>query len=152
MQPSDTSQPNLVEAEILLIEDDDFEAKAVRRGFAQARIGNRITRAEDGIEALKLLRGELPEKTIGRPVILLVDINMPRMNGIEFLSEVRKDPTLRRLLAFILTTSEDERDIASAYDLNVAGYIVKSSAGADFKNLITLISDYWTTVHIPRIG
>lgn len=146
-----TMDAKLTDAEILLIEDDDFEAKAIRRAFRFTKITNRITRAGDGIEALEILRGQHPEKSVGDPVILLVDLNMPRMNGIEFLSEIRKDPKLRKLVAFVLTTSSDDQDINSAYDLNVAGYILKTSAGDDFKNLTTLVDGFWTTVRMPRM-
>lgn len=146
-----TMDDKLIDAEILLVEDDDFEAKAIKRAFRHTKITNRITRAGDGVEALEILRRQHPDKFVGDPVILLVDLNMPRMNGIEFLTEIRKDPKLKRLIAFVLTTSSDDQDINNAYDLNAAGYILKASAGDDFKKLTTLVDGFWTTVRMPRM-
>ncbi|WP_253949015.1 response regulator [Mangrovicoccus sp. HB161399] len=140
----------MADAEILLVEDDDFEAKTVIRAFSEARIANRITRVEDGVEALETLLGDWAANLGEHKLILLIDLNMPRMNGIELLREIRSDPKLRRLVCFVLTTSSSEQDIADAYDLNVAGYVVKSQAGEDFRQLVQLIDDYWTTVRMPE--
>lgn len=134
---------------ILLVEDDDGDAKAVRRAFDKAKIANPIQRAQDGIEALELLRGDSGAKKVKNPVLLLVDLNMPRMNGIELVRTLRNDPELRRTIVFLLTTSKSEEDIAAAYDLNVAGYIVKQNAGVDFLNLVGMIDSYWKIVELP---
>lgn len=134
---------------ILLVEDDDGDAKAVRRAFAKAKIGNPIVRVEDGIEALAVLRGEGSVERVKPPALLLVDINMPRMNGIELVRALREDAELRRTVVFLLTTSKREEDIAAAYDLNVAGYIVKQNAGNDFLKLVGMIDNYWKVVEMP---
>ncbi len=145
-----TKRPRSILApEILLVEDDDFEAKTVRRAFGEARIANTITRVEDGLEALETLRSDWFRSRGERKLILLIDLNMPRMTGIELLREIRADPALRRLVCFVLTTSASESDIAEAYDLNVAGYVVKSRAGADFRDLVQLFESYWRTVRMP---
>lgn len=134
---------------IILVEDDDVDARAVERAFKKARIANKIVRAGDGIEALELLRGENGRTVPARPQVLLVDLNMPRMNGIQFVSELRKDPKLNQSIVFILTTSNLDEDKASAYDLNVAGYILKARAGHDFLELIDILGGFWRVVEFP---
>lgn len=135
---------------IFLIEDDDGDAKAVIRAFDKAKVANPIIRAHDGQEALEALRGENGHKTPPKPYILLLDLNMPRMDGIQFLQEIRQDPELKKSIVFILTTSKSDRDKAEAYDLNVAGYIVKETAGQDFLKLIHMIDNYWRLVELPN--
>ncbi len=134
---------------ILLIDDDEIDAKAITRAFKKARIGNPIYRAEDGIEALAMLRGEGGCNAIQDPFICLVDLNMPRMDGIEFVKELRRDEALKSSIVFILTTSKRDEDKVAAYDLNVAGYIVKEKAGIDFMHLIGMIDHYWRIVELP---
>lgn len=134
---------------ILVVEDDDGDAKALRRAFQKARIGNRIERAIDGIEALEMLKGHNGKSKVPSPRILLVDLNMPRMNGIEFVQALRKDEELRQSVVFILTTSKREEDRVAAYDLNVAGYITKVRAAEDFVNLVTLLDYYKRIVILP---
>ena len=135
---------------ILLVEDDDGDAKAVRRAFSKAKIANPIFRAVDGVEALEMLRGENGKEKLIRPHILLVDLNMPRMNGFQLVSALRADPELKRSIVFFLTTSKSEEDKSAAYDLNVAGYIVKQNAGVDFLNLVGMIDSYWRIVEMPE--
>ncbi len=134
---------------ILLVEDDDGDAKAVQRAFTKAKIANPILRAVDGMEALEMLRGENGKSKPPSPMMLLVDLNMPRMNGIQFIKALREDKELRHSIAFILTTSKSEEDKMAAYDLNVAGYIVKSTAGQDFLNLVSLVDCFWRIVEMP---
>lgn len=135
---------------IVLVEDDDGDAKALRRAFKKAKIANPITRFKDGVEALAFLRGNL-ETTPPKTFVVLCDINMPRMNGLELLGKIREDPQLRKTLIFMLTTSDDERDIEMAYLNNVAGYIVKARAGHMFLDLMTTLDNYWRAVEIPEI-
>lgn len=135
---------------IVLVEDDDGDAKAVKRAFHKAKISNTIIRAEDGIDALEMLRGENGKEKVPGPFILLVDLNMPRMNGIELVKEIRKDAKLKKSIIFILTTSKREEDMSAAYELNVTGYIVKETAGRDFLNLVDMIDSYWRIVELPQ--
>jgi CheY-like chemotaxis protein len=137
---------------ILLVEDDDGDAKAVQRAFLKAKIVNPILRAVDGIEALETLRGTNGRAKPASPYILLVDLNMPRMNGIELVQALRADQTLHHSIVFMLTTSKREEDKLAAYDLNVAGNIVKATAGEDFLNLINLMDCYWRIVELPQQG
>jgi CheY-like chemotaxis protein len=131
---------------ILLVDDDDIDVMNVRRAFEKANIHNPLFHAGDGLEALDMLRsGGLPPK---RRLVLL-DLNMPRMNGIEFLHELRTDPALQNTAVVVLTTSEAERDQVDAYDLNVAGYLVKPLRFAAFVELMAALNRYCTLMEIP---
>ncbi len=134
---------------ILLVDDDEGDARAVKRAFAKARIVNPFCRAIDGIEALELLRGENGREKVKFPLIMLVDLNMPRMNGIELITALRADPVLHKTVIFVLTTSYRDEDMNAAYGLNVAGYIVKEKAGEDFLRLFNLVDSYWRIVELP---
>lgn len=140
----------LSEAVIVLVEDDDGDAKAVRRAFKSARIANRILRMTDGEHALRFLRNQT-DVPPPRRFVLLVDINMPRMNGHEFVAALRCDPLLKRSVVFMLTTSRDPKDIHMAYDNNVAGYIVKEDAGSQFLELLNLVDGYWRLIELPKL-
>jgi CheY-like chemotaxis protein len=135
---------------ILLVEDDDGDAKAVKRAFSKAEITNTITRAEDGVEALDILRGKNGHNTLSAPYILLLDLNMPRMDGFELLATLRADDRLKKTIVFILTTSKRDEDKNLAYNKNVAGYIVKETAGRDFLKLVDMIGNYWCLVELPE--
>lgn len=134
---------------ILLVEDDDGDAKAVERAFRKEQLPNPIVRAVDGVEALEVLRHQHPQLTIGDSRILIVDLNMPRMNGLELIGELRKDPQLHREIVFVLTTSSRDEDIFAAYDYNVAGYITKQRAGKDFIDLMNIMESYWRVNEFP---
>ncbi|MBB97557.1 MAG: two-component system response regulator [Rhodobacteraceae bacterium] len=135
---------------VILVEDDDGDAKAVRRAFSKAKIANPIHRFVDGVEAFAFLRGETgtPPETY----VILLDINMPRMNGIEFLEQLRVDPQLSPAVVFVLTTSNDDRDRTAAYAKHVAGYILKTRAGADFLELIQTLDHFWKIVEMPNMS
>jgi CheY-like chemotaxis protein len=131
---------------ILLVEDDQVDVMNVRRAFERNRIVNPLFVAGDGLEALDMLRnGAVP---LSRRIVLL-DLNMPRMSGIEFLRELRKDPALMHTPVVILTTSNDDRDKIEAYNLNVAGYLVKPVTFVNFVELMAALNKYWTLVELP---
>ena len=131
---------------ILLVEDDDVDVMNVRRAFDKNRIANPLYVAADGVEALRMLRAnEVPKE---RRIILL-DLNMPRMNGIEFLRELRGDPGLMLTPVVVLTTSGDERDKINAYNLNVAGYLLKPVTFINFVEVMAALNKYWTLVELP---
>ncbi|MFK8067008.1 MAG: response regulator [Gammaproteobacteria bacterium] len=134
---------------ILLVEDDDIDAEIVSRSFVKMKIANPISRARDGIEALEMLHGENGHDQIPSPNLLLVDLNMPRMDGIELITELRNDPAFNKTVVFVLTTSKSEEDKIAAYDLNVAGYLFKSSVGGDFMEVINMLDHYWRVVEFP---
>lgn len=131
---------------ILLVEDDDVDVMTVKRAFRQNHITNPLFVASDGVEALEKLRsGEVPK---GRRLVLL-DLNMPRMNGIEFLQELRKDPEIAATPVVVLTTSNDDQDKVQAYNLNVAGYLLKPVTFANFCELMVALNKYWSLVELP---
>jgi len=134
---------------ILLVEDDDGDAKAVVRTFEKARIANPIVRALDGIEAMAILKGTDKQTKLEAPYLLLVDLNMPRMDGIQLVAAIREDPVLHDTIIFMLTTSNRAEDKQAAYSLNVTGYILKEKAGEDFLKLFSLVDTYWRIVEMP---
>ncbi len=134
---------------ILLVEDDEVDAMNVKRAFKKVKITNPLFVAENGLEALAMLRGEGTQQIIPKPKIILLDINMPRMNGIEFLQKLRADPELKSISVVMLTTSNEERDKIAAYDLNVAGYILKPVEPEKFLEAISALNMYWALIEMP---
>lgn len=134
------------EPTLLLVEDDDLDAELITRGFRRQKIGNHMVRARDGVEALEMLRDP---SAVPEPRMILLDINMPRMDGHEFLAELRKDEQLQTSVVFVLTTSDSDSDRYRSYQMNVAGYVVKNNAGEDFINLINMLDHYWKVVELP---
>ena len=131
---------------ILLVEDDEVDVMNVKRAFDKNHITNPLFVAGNGLEGLEKLRsGEVPQ---GRRIVLL-DLNMPKMNGIEFLRELRSDPALAPTPVVVLTTSNNDRDKIDAFNLNVAGYLVKPVTFAEFSELMVTLNKYWTLVEMP---
>lgn len=137
------------EITVLLVEDDSIDVMNVQRAFSKNEMSFPLHIAHNGIEALNLLHGTNGKPQIPLPTVVLLDINMPKMNGIEFLTEIRKDPNLKNLIVFILTTSNDERDKLEAYNLHVAGYILKPLSFEKFVNAISILNNYWKICEIP---
>jgi CheY-like chemotaxis protein len=135
---------------ILLVEDDDIDAMTVKRGLAAARISNPLVRAHDGVEALDILLGTNGKTKLQPPYLLLVDIRMPRLDGLGLVRAIRSNPILQRTVIFILTTSDSDRDQAAAYDAHVAGYIVKASSQDQFLRLAQMIEYYLLIVSPPQ--
>lgn len=133
---------------ILLVDDDRVDVLAIKNALEENKIANPVFVASDGLMALEMLRGK-GKQSISQPYLILLDLNMPRMNGIEFLNELRKDAQLRSSIVFVLTTSKDDRDKAAAYERNIAGYVVKSEVGENFIDLINLLQDYKLVVQFP---
>jgi CheY-like chemotaxis protein len=136
--------------DILLVEDDSVDVMNVQRAFRKNNINNPLHIARNGIEALDMLRGtEGREKLNPVPKIILLDINMPKMSGIEFLKELRSDEQLRSISVFIMTTSNDDHDKFEAYKMNVAGYIVKPVSFEKFVQAVSVLSNYWKLCEQP---
>ena len=130
---------------LLIVDDDDIDATALRRALHKLKLLNPLYRAKDGLEALEILRnGEIPG-----PYIILLDINMPRMNGIEFLEVLRADPELTHAIVFVLTTSKSDEDIIAAYREHVAGYLLKQRMDSDFLQVVGLLDHYWKVIEVP---
>lgn len=137
---------------ILLVEDDSVDVMNVQRAFAKNNITNPLHIAFNGVEALSLLRGTNGKpKLTTNPRIILLDINMPKMNGLEFLRELRNDPELKSISVFIMTTSNDDQDKIEAYNLNVAGYILKPLSFEKFVNAVAVLNSYWKICEQPAI-
>ena len=130
---------------IFLVEDDDVDAKGIKRSLDRLRIANPLVRAKDGIEALEMLESQ----QVSSPFLILLDLNMPRMGGLELLERLRKDDNWSDTVIFVLTTSKDEDDVASAYSQHIAGYIVKERLEQGFDDLVKLLDHYWRIVELP---
>jgi CheY-like chemotaxis protein len=134
---------------ILLVEDDDCDAELILRGFRSREGQQIITVARDGIEALDILRGQAGHTKPVQPYLILTDINMPQMNGFEFLRELRQDPQLRQSVVFVLTGSALEEDKRAAYGQQIAGYLLKARVATDFSLLVSLVQCYHEHVAFP---
>ena len=139
------SNPNQIG--IFLIEDDDIDAMSIKREFKRRKIANPITRAKDGVEAFEFLASE----KINCPFIILLDLQMPRMNGLEFLTKLRADSDYKNSVVFILTTSLDKQDIFNSYELNIAGYFIKDEVGEGLIGIVDILNGYMNLVHLPKM-
>ncbi|CAG5007624.1 Response regulator rcp1 [Dyadobacter sp. CECT 9275] len=139
---------NLVPMTILLVEDDEVDIMNVKRAFKKNNISNPLQIAHNGLEALEVLRA--PATDIPKPKIVLLDLNMPRMGGIEFLREIRQDPELSTLSVFVMTTSNEDGDKIDAFNLNVAGYILKPLSMDRFIAAVSTLNSYWTLCEYPE--
>jgi CheY-like chemotaxis protein len=134
---------------LLIVDDDDVTAESVARSLKRVGAKYRIVEAKDGREALDILRGKL-DRRIAKPFVILLDLNMPRMNGFEFLEALRGDEQLRESVVFVLTTSEAYTDRVNAYEGYIAGYMVKASVGPQFTKLARLLTEYSQAVTLPE--
>lgn len=130
---------------ILLVEDDRVDAMTVQRALRELHVLNPLVHVENGEEGLAYLRD--PGKD--RPCLILLDLNMPVMSGIEFLQAVKTDPALRRYPVVVLTTSEEQQDKVQSFDLGVAGYMRKPVDYRQFVELVRSIDTYWTISELP---
>jgi CheY-like chemotaxis protein len=144
---SHMSVSNAVPLTILLVEDDEVDIMNVKRAFKKNNISNPLLVAHNGIEALEVLRST--DSDAPKPKIILLDLNMPRMGGIEFLKEMRQDPALSKLSVFVMTTSNEDGDKIDAYNLNVAGYILKPLSMDRFIAAVSTLKSYWTLCEYP---
>jgi CheY-like chemotaxis protein len=129
---------------ILLVEDDHVDVMNMQRALKNNNINHTLHIAFNGVEALHMLKGTGGKpKIVPAPSIILTDINMPKMNGIEFIKELRNDDEFRSTGVFVLTTSNDSNDKREAYNLNVAGYILKPLSFEKFVHTINILSSYW---------
>jgi CheY-like chemotaxis protein len=131
---------------IMLVEDDTVDAMTVKRALKDLKVLNPLVRAGNGEEALAYLRDE----NNVRPCVILLDLNMPKMNGIEFLKIAKADEKLKKIPAIVLTTSKDDQDWVQSFQLNVAGYIVKPIDYQKFVEAIRIINLYWTLSELPN--
>jgi CheY-like chemotaxis protein len=135
--------------QFMIVDDDEVSVMAIKRSMKQLKLVNPISIASDGVDALQQLRDSVDSENRLPPFILTLDLSMPRMGGLEFLEEVRKDALFKKLIVFVLTTSDSPTDIASAYEKNIAGYIVKENPTETFRQALELLHDYAQLVVLP---
>jgi len=129
---------------ILLLEDDSIDVMTVKRAIQEINITNELIIAENGEEGLKLLE-------TGRiPCIIFLDINMPRMNGLEFLKAIRNDNRFRLIPVIIMTTSKEDEDKIASFSLGVSGYMIKPMDYVKFVEIMKAINSYWTLSEMPH--
>lgn len=141
--------PCHAEVTFLIVDDDDVSVMSIERAISRLRLTNPIEVARDGREALERLRSN-GDGAIRRPYIVLLDLNMPRMGGLEFLSAVRRDSELQGSVVFVLTTSDAPEDIAAAYREKVAGYVVKEDAFGSIRRAMEMLGAYVQIVRLPE--
>lgn len=136
---------------VLLVEDDEVDVMNVQRAFKRKQIDNPLFVASNGLDALSMLRGSdaQPPSVPDHRRLVLLDINMPKMNGLEFLQELRQNDSLSSTPVVVLTTSDADQDRLEAYRLNVAGYILKPVAFATFAEVMASLNQYWALCEIP---
>lgn len=132
--------------DILLVEDDPGDVELTREGLAEGKMPAQLHTVDDGIKALRFLRREQPYGDAVRPDIILLDLNLPRMDGRETLKEIKADARLRSIPVVVLTTSEAEIDILTCYDLGASCYIAKPVGFDEFMKVIRSLEEFWFTV------
>ena len=132
---------------ILLVEDDTVDVMTVKRAFKEIKVTNPLTVAANGEEALAYLR----DKKNKKPGIILLDLNLPKMNGIEFLEVAKKDEALKSIPVVVLTTSREEQDKINSFGLSVAGYMIKPVDYKQFVEVLRIINLYWTISELPVV-
>jgi CheY-like chemotaxis protein len=144
---------NLKPIEILLVEDSPADVRLTQEALRDGKVLNRMNTVSDGIEAMAYLKREGPYRDVRRPDLILLDLNMPRMDGREVLEKIKTDPDLKRIPVVILTTSRAEEDILRSYNLHANCYISKPVDLEQFITVIKSIEDFWLTiVQLPSGG
>ena len=136
-------------AKFLIVDDDKVSVMAMQRAMRKLKIVNETAVCHDGQQALEFLAEEVKRHGRLPPYIITLDLNMPRMGGLEFLEVVRADPALARMVVFVFTTSDMPTDVQSAYSKNVAGYIVKENPSETFANALDMLNTYARIVELP---
>lgn len=142
-------EKKLTPVQFMFVDDDEICVMGLQRTMKKLNLINPVTVAKDGIEALELLRSKVDQDNVLPPLIITLDLSMPRMGGLEFLDEIRKNPMFNKLVVFVLTTSNTPADIASAYDKNIAGYIVKDNPTETFRAVCSLLHNYSRLIVLP---
>lgn len=139
-----TAHANMIN--ILLVEDNEADVVLTQEAFKEAKTRNALSVARDGVEAMEFLRRQGRYRTSPRPDLILLDLNMPRMSGREVLDEVKRDPSLRSIPVVVLTTSQADDDIATAYDAHANCFITKPVDFSQFMQVIQAIESFWLTI------
>jgi chemotaxis family two-component system response regulator Rcp1 len=131
---------------ILLVEDNPGDVRLTQEAFKEGKVSNLLVLASDGVEAMSFLRRQSVHGDAPTPDLILLDLNLPRMDGRQVLAEIKVDPLLRRIPVVVLTTSRAEEDISQSYDLRANCYITKPVDFDKFLNVVKSIDDFWLTV------
>lgn len=136
----------------LVVEDNDLDLEKIIRGFRRLGIASEIVHARDGIEALEILRGTDVTPALGTPCVVLLDLNMPRMNGLEVLENIRNDERISHTPVVVVSTSNRAADVEAAYKHNVSGYLVKPMQTEKMYEALGTLKTYWESCELPRGG
>lgn len=128
---------------VLLVEDNDLDVRRVERGFQKLNDGRAVVRARDGVEAIQILHGETDTNPPKPPFVVMLDLNLPRMGGLEFLARLREDNALRTTPVFVLTTSNYHVDINKAHEKMISGYLLKPDSAEEMVSVLKTLSNLW---------
>ena len=142
--PKSNTKMNPVD--ILLVDDDEGDVLLTQKALKNGKLFNTLNVAKDGVEALEYLRQEGRFKDALRPDLILLDLNMPRMNGKETLAEIKKDPNLKSIPVIVLTTSDADMDVIQSYDSHASAYVTKPVDLGQFTNVVQSLKDFWLCV------
>ena len=137
---------------LLIVEDNETDVLCLKKAFEKSGIGKPIITASNGEEALAYLKGDLPDQDLRVPNLILLDLNMPIMNGFEFLEVVKSDARLKAIPVVVLTSSTSSMDMNDSYNNSVAGYIEKPMDPADYLNIVSVLDQYWSLSYLPNIN
>jgi CheY-like chemotaxis protein len=132
--------------EVLLVEDNPGDVRLTKEALKEGKVRNNLHVAQDGVEALRFLRREGEHANAARPDLILLDLNLPKMDGREVLQTIKADPALKFIPVVILTSSQAEQDILRAYDLNANCYVSKPVDLDQFITVVKSIEDFWFTI------
>ena len=142
--------PNCTPIELLVIDDDQADVYLAKRALKQCKTRVEVQVARNGEEGLALLRQEVGHEDAKRPDLIILDLNMPRMNGHEFLAAMKADQDLKSIPTIVMSMSENEDDIRKSYELQASAYIAKPVELSEFADIIRLVDDHWfQTVRLP---
>ena len=133
---------------ILLVEDDSVDAMTVKRAMRDLQVNHSVIHSSNGEEALKYLASPDTEK----PFVILLDLNMPKMNGIEFLKVIKTNPDLKTIPVIVLTTSRERRDVLDSFEFGASGYMIKPVGYSEFVEILSRIVIYWNSSELPKEG
>ncbi len=141
-----SNRPQQKPIEILMVEDSPTDAQLTVEALHAAKVANRLSHVEDGVEAMRYLRRQGPYADAPRPDLILLDLNLPRKDGREVLDELKRDPDLKVIPVVILTTSRSEQDVLRSYQLHANCYITKPVDFTQFMEVVKIIENFWLTI------
>jgi CheY-like chemotaxis protein len=139
---------------VLLVEDNVFDAELIIAGFEENNLANKVVHVRDGKEALDYLhcRAKFADRTNGNPIVVLLDLNLPKVSGFEVLPQIKTDERLKTIPVVILTSSREDKDIIEGYKLGTNGYVVKPIDFHEFVDTIKQLGVYWAVVNQPPVS